>query len=658
MYPASTRVPRRAPAPAATGALFLASLLLLISTFVVPTTAQAVGVPLPPADERDPSEDEVSAIVSAAMQYLGSNQGECFPWVRRVVQEALGRQMGFDYHAGYLQAGAVEITAAEARVGDIVQIADPANTGPQASYPGLHTAIVLTPQGNGVFRMIDSNSQFDGVVRIRENYNPAEVAARYPNTVARFYRFPEAPLAPAAASAPAPATLAANQAVVRGDGDCLRLRSAPTLSAAYVLCVPDGSTLSLLGTTAEADGYTWQLVSFGGTSGWVASEFIEVGTGAQTVSPALAPTQVPTAAAAPTATPPPAATPALTISQQTPPAAAPAAPAREFVAPVEGGLTQGIAGTNDPVLLADSQPFEVESISALEVETQRFLIYIPGAPDLVNSLTSSTLRADAVVTIRRMGTTPTPGPAPSTVSTVPAGGTPNTLLTPPPEGLTQGMAGTNNPSALVSAQPFPIRSVSALDVATQRWLVYIVGAPGPVNTLHTASMTPESIVTVRRAGDGALPAGGPPAAAPAPSAPPSSTPAPAPTATVTPTPEATPTSTPTLTASTTGEPQTAGISYYYCEEGSLPQGIGDGGGFCGGMANGQQVHEGAAGCSPRSLGQRFRILGDPTGRVYTCSDVGATASDSHREVWFPNSDAGWTWRQTVGETARIEILAE
>jgi len=634
-------VPWRALAPAATGALFITALLLLTAAFTSPGSAHAAGIPLPPLEERDPAEDEISAIVSTAMHYLGTNQGECFPWVRRVVQEALGRQMGFDYHAGYLQAGAVEITGGEARVGDIIQIADPADTGAGASYPGLHTAIVLTQQGDGVFRVIDSNSQFDGVVRIRENYKPAELAARYPNTIARFYRFPDAPLVPGATAAPAPATLASNQAVVRGDGDCLRLRSAPSVSTSYALCIPDGATLSLLGTTAEADGYTWQLVTFGGSTGWVASDFIEIASVTAPASPTPTPSPTATATATPAATPSPTATPALTISQQTPPPVAPAAPAREFTTPAEGGLTQGIAGTSDPVLLADSQPFEVESISVLEVESQRFLIYIPGAPDLVNSLTSSTLRADAVVTIRRIGATPPPGPAPTTVSTVPAGGTPNTLRTPPPEGLTQGMAGTNDPAALASAQPFPVRSVSALDVATQRWLVYIAGAPAAVNTLHTGSMTPDSIVTVRRAGDG-VPVSGPPPT----QATPSSSSTPEPSATPSPTPSATP------------EPQSVGISYYYCEEGSLPQGIDERGGFCGGMANGQQVFEGAAACSPRSLGQRFRVLGDPTERVYTCLDVGSTASDSHREVWFPNSDAGWTWRQTVGTTARIQILAD
>ncbi len=651
MFPASTRAPWRVSAPAATGALLLASLLVLLLSLAAPLPAQAAGIPLPPAQQLEPAQDEISAIVSVAMRDLGTTQGECFPWVRRVVHEALGRPMGFDYHAGYLAAGAIEIDGGEARVGDLIQIADPANTGAGASYPGLHTAIVLTNQGGGAYRVIDSNSQFDGVVRIREEYRPAELAARYPNTVARFYRFPDAPAVPVGASTaapvPAPTTVAANQAIVRGDGDCLRLRSAPSLAADSLTCVPDGATLSLLGTTAEADGHVWQQVSFGGATGWVSSAFIEVGTDAPMPAPVASPTPAPVVSRTPVPSPTPA--PVLTIGQQQPPAAPAAASAREFVAPVEGGLTQGIAGTNDPVLLADSQPFEVESISVLEVETQRFLVYIPGAPALVNSLTSSTLRPDAVVTIRRIGATPPPGPAPATVSTTAVEGAPNTLRTPPVEGLTQGMAGTNDPAALASAQPFPVKSVSVLDVGTQRWLVYIVGAPPAVNTLHTGTMSSQSIVTVRRA-SGDVPAAGAPLTA----SPPSDTATPA--ATPAASPAASPS--PTAVAASAPEPQTVELSYYYCEEGALPQSVGEGGGFCGVMASGAQAYEGAAACSPRSLGQRFRVLGDPTERVYTCADVGANASDSHREIWFPNSDEGWTWRQTVGATARIQIVAQ
>ncbi|MDA0256972.1 MAG: hypothetical protein O3C25_04425, partial [Chloroflexi bacterium] len=177
-----------------------------------------------------------------------------------------------------------------------------------------------------------------------------------------------------------------------------------------------------------------------------------------------------------------------------------------------------------------------------------------------------------------------------------------------------------DPAALASAQPFPVGTISMLDVGTQRWLVYVPGAPALVNTLHSGWLTPGSVVTVRRANSA------PPAvAAPAPPAP--------------------------LPGSGLGT-----ITYYYCHQGANPRGIGDGGGFCGVMASGSVVYDGAAACAREFLGQRFRIAGDPTGRVYTCADTGSAVARENRDVWFADSDAGWEWWQAVGHHAEVEVL--
>ena len=66
-----------------------------------------------------------------------------------------------------------------------------------------------------------------------------------------------------------------HEAIVRGDGDCLRLRDAPGLSGGPISCLADGTTLQVLEGSASADGYVWQRVRAHGVAGWVASEFLE-----------------------------------------------------------------------------------------------------------------------------------------------------------------------------------------------------------------------------------------------------------------------------------------------------------------------------------------------------------------------------------------------
>ena len=97
------------------------------------------------------------------------------------------------------------------------------------------------------------------------------------------------------------------------------------------------------------------------------------------------------------------------------------------------------------------------------------------------------------------------------------------------------------------------------------------------------------------------------------------------------------------------------MSFYYCGANGGPR-VGDGGGFCGRMANGQVVYPGAAACSAAYMGQQFRVQGDPYGRVYTCADTGGAVGGTHRDIWFDDAGVGWSWLQTVGFTAVIEIV--
>lgn len=98
------------------------------------------------------------------------------------------------------------------------------------------------------------------------------------------------------------------------------------------------------------------------------------------------------------------------------------------------------------------------------------------------------------------------------------------------------------------------------------------------------------------------------------------------------------------------------VSFYYCQDGPANYPLGDGGGFCGLMRDGSRVYPGAAACAYRYLGQLFKIVGDPTGRIYKCADTGSAVHGLHRDIWFNTSDDGWVWQHSVGRTAVIEIL--
>jgi hypothetical protein len=82
-------------------------------------------------------------------------------------------------------------------------------------------------------------------------------------------------------------------AVVRADGDCLRMRAEPTLSAQILQCLAEGTTVTVLPGTQNAEGYVWRLISAGGTVGWVVEQYLEQAGAppAGAPSPTPAPTQ-------------------------------------------------------------------------------------------------------------------------------------------------------------------------------------------------------------------------------------------------------------------------------------------------------------------------------------------------------------------------------
>ncbi len=210
-------------------------------------------------------------IVARAMRDLGTYQGDCWPWVKRVVREATGYEMGFDYRLGFLEAGAFEVTVDEAGPGDIIQVALDSWTSPDADYPGLHTAIILANHGDGVFDAIDSNQQWDGIVRLREGYNPYAQAAAHGLQV-RIYRFPVGSGGPSLSAPPATGFSPGDTARVNTPGDCLRLRTAP--GGDIIACLADGTQVSILEGPVRALGIEWYRAATPSGTGWMAGSFL------------------------------------------------------------------------------------------------------------------------------------------------------------------------------------------------------------------------------------------------------------------------------------------------------------------------------------------------------------------------------------------------
>ena len=175
---------------------------------------------------------------------------------------------------------------------------------------------------------------------------------------------------------------------------------------------------------------------------------------------------------------------------------------------------------------------------------------------------------------------------------------------------------------LAASQDFEVKLVAMLDVPSQEWLTYSPDAPDFAQSLARGQLREDSIVWLRA---GAM---------------------------TTPDPE------PTATPEPAGVVVEARITYFYCNQGTIAAGIGDGGGWCGTMRNGEVVHEGAAACSRDNFGQRFRIIGDPLNLTYECKDTGSAVHGEQRDIWFENSDDALNWIRVVGDTAQVEILPE
>lgn len=398
----------------------------------------------------------------------------------------------------------------------------------------------------------------------------------------------------AALAAPRPVSAegpfeAGQQVLVSADGDCLNLRAGATTHAARIVCVPDGTLLTAIGERRGGAGYQWERVDYDGQLGWMADAYLvpfgaDEGTddGAGDDTPGDADDPEPRVPQAPAVLP----------------------------APPPGGFTAGPVGATDLDAFVEAQSFDVSTIWFFRLATQDYVSYIPGAPAFVNTLDGSALHPDSVVVVARAPGEEGESAAPPAATDGPVTGEANVLPSPPSQGMTMGVSGTNDPAALAAAQPFEVRAIIMLDVPSQRWLTYVPGAPDIVQTLGRGQLQPDSVVWIRAG-----------------------------------------------VVNDVIETVETSISYYYCKQGTISVSIGDGGGWCGAMANGEVVHQGAAACDRSRLGERFRIVGDPLGLTFECKDTGSAVHGHHRDIWFNLSDDGYRWIVEVGYRATIEILS-
>lgn len=372
------------------------------------------------------------------------------------------------------------------------------------------------------------------------------------------------------------------QVVVSADGDCLNLRAGATTDASVITCVADGTLLTAVGTRRSGAGYEWERVNYNGRLGWMADEY-------------LVPFQVED-------------DPADAADDPEPPV--PEVP-NVLTSPPPGGFTAGPLGTTDLDAFVEAQTFDVAAIWFFRLGTQDYVSYIPGAPAFVNTLDDSGLRPDSVVVVTRAPGEAGESTPPPAATDDPVTGEANVLPSPPSQGMTIGVSGTNDPATLAAAQPFEVRVIVTLDVPSQQWLTYVPGGPDIVQTLGRGQLQPDSVVWIRAG-----------------------------------------------VVDDVIERVEATLSYYYCTQGTISVSIGDGGGWCGAMANGEIVHQGAAACDRSRLGERFRIVGDPLGLTFECKDTGSAVHGHHRDIWFNLSDDGYRWIVEVGYRATIEILSQ
>jgi peptidoglycan/xylan/chitin deacetylase (PgdA/CDA1 family) len=201
---------------------------------------------------------------------------------RGLILDAAGSVFGLDHDVRYLRPpyGATDANTREfaAALGYTLVLwdVDPQDwrrpgTAQIASHVLSHVhpgAIVLMHDGGGP--RDQSVAALDTILR--------EIAAGGYVSHTIFDRFngtPAAPGAPAAPAAPAGPGAPGTLRVTGTGGSGLNIHGAPSRSAPVVVAVTEGTVLTDLGGSQEADGLSWRQVrTAGGATGWAAAQFL------------------------------------------------------------------------------------------------------------------------------------------------------------------------------------------------------------------------------------------------------------------------------------------------------------------------------------------------------------------------------------------------
>jgi hypothetical protein len=79
---------------------------------------------------------------------------------------------------------------------------------------------------------------------------------------------------PAITAAPGATLAAGGTATVTGTGDCLNMRVDPSVDSAIIVCLGDGTVVSLVEGPSAGGGRNWWRVTAGEDTGWVAEEYL------------------------------------------------------------------------------------------------------------------------------------------------------------------------------------------------------------------------------------------------------------------------------------------------------------------------------------------------------------------------------------------------
>ncbi len=116
---------------------------------------------------------------------VGFNQpGECIKSVQRWIDDAGGHFGGGGVVSGYVNSGAVEVSAADVRPGDVIQYTS--TSTPDEFVDGVHTVMVAGVNPDGSLDIIQSNSPAgSGLVSEVRSWHPTAPSGLAP----RYWRF-------------------------------------------------------------------------------------------------------------------------------------------------------------------------------------------------------------------------------------------------------------------------------------------------------------------------------------------------------------------------------------------------------------------------------------------------------------------------------------